>query len=252
VERVAFIVEETGERVGCLLNPESVVLTRRSGVEPQTLRGGLVTGSELADDPLRFTGGGTTRLALDLVFDVSLAGSTLRTEDVRALTGPLWSLTENTRDGGGRRQPPVVRFVWGKAWNLTGVITAIAERLEHFTAAGVPERSWVRLTMLRVDESAADVASGALPPPVPPEALPEELPPSLLENALPHELGAGAPLAGEDTPLAGERLDQLAYAYYGDPALWRLLALANGIADPLRLAAGTVIQVPTTTAGEPV
>jgi hypothetical protein len=42
----------------------------------------------------------------------------------------------------------------------------------------------------------------------------------------------------------GERLDLLAYRYYRDPALWRLLAVFNDIDDPLALASGRLLRAP--------
>ena len=49
----------------------------------------------LSDDPLLYTGGGRTELDLDLLFDVSLAGSSVATRDVRDLTRAFWDLAEN-------------------------------------------------------------------------------------------------------------------------------------------------------------
>jgi nucleoid-associated protein YgaU len=43
----------------------------------------------------------------------------------------------------------------------------------------------------------------------------------------------------------GERLDQLAFRYYGDAAGWRLLAVFNDIDDPLRLSPGRLLRVPS-------
>ena len=53
MERVAFLLERTGERIACLLNPESLVLRRRAGLRSRQSAGGLVTGAELADDLAR-------------------------------------------------------------------------------------------------------------------------------------------------------------------------------------------------------
>ncbi len=72
MEKVAFLIEDTGEHIGCLLNPETVVMTRTAGVEARRSSGGRLTGAGLADDPLMFTGGGRTELKLDLLFDVDL------------------------------------------------------------------------------------------------------------------------------------------------------------------------------------
>ena len=43
---------------------------------------------------------------------------------------------------------------------------------------------------------------------------------------------------------AGETLSALAARYYENPANWRPMLDANGIDDPRRLAAGTVLAVP--------
>src|SRR5688572_23948780 len=114
-----------------MLNPESLVMRRIAGVRPRRSAGGVVTGVGLADDPLLFTGGGTTELQLDLLFDVTLAGSTIPTEDVRQLTAPLWNLAENSTQGDPTARPPRVRFVWGKNWNIPGIVSSVAERLEY-------------------------------------------------------------------------------------------------------------------------
>jgi hypothetical protein len=245
VERVAFVIERTGERIGCMLNPESLLLRRRAGLGTRASAGGLVTGAELADDPVFFTGGGMTELLLDLLFDVTLPGSTTVTGDVRELTGPLWRLAENTGAGPELGRPPTARFVLGKAMNVRGVVAAVAERLEYFDAGGVPQRSWLRMRLLRVADSEADLEGGALPPPRLPEDLgePPVLPdgPSFVhrvisEDQTPAEDGAGG---------GGDRLDLIAYQYYGDPAQWRVLAWLNDIADPLRLGVGQILQVAT-------
>ena len=248
MERVAFLVEETGMRLGCMLNPESVVLRRRAGVRIRRSVGGLLTGNGLTDDPVLFTGGGTTELDLDLLFDVSLTGSTVRAEDVRGLTGPLWDLAENGSQPRGYGAPPQVRFVWGKEWNIPGVVIAVAERLEYFTPAGTPRRSWLRLRMRRVSEPSGTRHG------------PEEQSPSTTWATAPlakesagavlvHEItGGGAPSAtGPVEPVSDERLDQLAERYYGDARLWRLIAAFNDLDDPMRIASGELLQIPALT-----
>jgi len=188
-------------------------------------------------------------LALDLLFDVTLAGSTLKTNDVRSLTGPLWDLAENQPGELGAARPPLVRFIWGKYWNIPGVITAIAQRLEYFAEDGAPRRSWVRLRMLRTSESLA------VPQTQPAAVNPLDLVPAPPSDLAPPEIGVetiggGETMAAvEEGPVAGqpgERLDQIADTYFGDPAWWRLIAVFNGISDPLRMAAGTLLRIPNT------
>lgn len=155
MQRVAFLIEETGETLGCLLNPENLVLRRVAGVQPRRSVSGQLSGAGMSDGPLLYTGGGRTQLDLDLLFDVSLTGSSVRTNDVRDLTGPLWDLAENAAQPGSYGQMVLVRLIWGKSWNVPGVVTAVSERLEHFTSEGVPRRSWLRLRMQRVSEPRA-------------------------------------------------------------------------------------------------
>ena len=234
MERAAFLIEDTNQRLECLLNPESLVVRRVAGVRSRASLGGKLTGARLAEDPLLYTGGGRTELELDLLFDVNLAGSTPASEDVRALTAPIWNLAENAAGVESRDRPPLVRLVWGKSWNSPGIVAAVAERLEDFSASGAPQRSWLRMRLLRVNEPSARVS-----PTVDPTA---SLAPTLEAWRSDPEAAAG------NTPVhevsGDERLDEVAYQHYGDPALWRLIAEINDIADPTDLAPGSPLLIP--------
>lgn len=243
MERVAFLVEATNERLGCLLNPASLVMQRVAGVQPRSSVGGQFTGNGLPDDPLLYTGGGKTVLELHLLFDVGLAGSSIQTKDVRDLTGPLWNLAENTQSAGGSRRPPLVRFVWGKSWNIPGIVAAVAERLEDFAADGVPQRSWLSMRLWRVSETPKELGTSKQPMQL---LSPADL--DITPGSVPAEHVQGHLVN------AGERLDVIAARYYPDqatgqgPAHWRMLASFNNLADPLHIPAGSVLQVPPHTA----
>jgi nucleoid-associated protein YgaU len=242
MERVAFLVDSSGERIDCLLNPETVEVTRLAGVRPRGTANGHLTGAGLADDPLQFTGGGRTELVLDLLFDVDLVETQVRPVDVRALTRRLWMLAENSAEERGAVRPPLVRLVWGKTWNVPGVIVAVAERFDAFTIGGTPRRSWLRMKLVRVTESAAqaqaafdaELAAAATPVPAQPSQ--------------PGALPSGAVMAigdGEAEPgYTGVRFDQLANDALGSPLRWRLLAEYNRIANPFDVAPGTPLGVP--------
>lgn len=240
MERVAFLVEETGERLSCLLNPESVVIRRSAGIRPRSASGGQVAGERLSDDPLLYSGGGRTEVRLDLLFDVSLPGSTIRSEDVRNLTRPLWNLAENDPHGDPYGRPPAIRFVWGKAWNVPAVVAAVAERLERFSAAGVPGRSWLRMQLLRRPEARREEAIAAPAPSggeFAPQGTPVERGPAAGREVHLHRvLGGGS-------PAGGERIDHIAARYYGVPD-WRPIARASGIANPLDLPENVLLRVP--------
>lgn len=240
MERVAFLVEKTGERIPCLLNPTSVVVRRLAGVQPRQSSSGPLTGAALKDDPILYTGGGKTEVLLDLLFDVRVAGSSITAEDVRDLTRPLTGLAEGTEGEDGYGQVPLVRFVWGKAWNVLGVVAAIAERLEDFTASGAPQRSWLRMRFLRTADSA-----GADTKPLNDlslDHLPEEV------NVPPDEIRfhqvKGAGEAPEEEGSSGERLDEIATSHYGNPSWWRLIAAFNKIDNPSEIPPGHLLMIP--------
>jgi hypothetical protein len=266
MERVAFLVEETNERLGCLLNPESLVMRRVAGVASRRSSGGQLTGMGLRDDPLLYTGGGKTELELNLLFDVSLAGSSIQTDDVRDLTAPLWNLAENMRTANGSQRPPLVRFVWGKSWNMPGIVAAVAESLERFTANGAPQRSWLRMRLWRVNEPMKEMAAGTgfnsvrlwrVNEPM------KEMAAGTGFNSvrLPTQSFSPADLevAPENVPAdrvrvhvmsEGERLDGVAAQYYPNisasdvPMFWRLLASFNNLQDPLHIPAGFLLRIP--------
>ncbi|MGZ5443043.1 MAG: CIS tube protein [Thermoanaerobaculia bacterium] len=247
MERVAFLVEQSGARIPCLLNPESVVLRRASGVRSLRSVGGLAGAHAMADDPLLHTGGGTTEIVVDLLFDVSLVETPVAegaqpVTDVRTMTLPLWQLTEHSDPA--RSGSAIVRFVWGKTWNIRAVIAALAERLEYFDADGAPGRSWLRMRMLRVDEPDPQQQPAVAAPQAQPGAETQvvEVPPP------PATAEAPAPESPEEAPEPPpQRLDELAYQMYGDSSLWKLVAAVNGVIDPFHIPAGLALRFPPLT-----
>jgi hypothetical protein len=243
MERVAFLLEKTGERIPCLLNPANVVVRRLAGVQPRQSSSGPLTGAALKDDPLLYTGGGTTEILLDLLFDVTLAGSNLTAEDVRDLTRPLTALAEGSEGDDGYGQVPLVRFVWGKAWNVLGVVAAVAERLEYFTPNGAPRRSWLRMRLLRTDDSTRPDTE-----PLSDDLSLEDVPDK--GDVEPDDLrfhqtkGAGEGEGDEEEGSSAERLDEIAASHYGKPSWWRLIATFNNIDNPWKVAAGDLLAIP--------
>ena len=250
MERVAFLIEKTGQRIGCLLNPESLTIQRTAGVRMRDSSTGPLTGASLSDDPLLYTGGGVTEMTLELLFDTTLAPTPNTSEDVRDLTRPLWSLAENHEDADGAGEAPVVRFIWGRTWNIPGVIVAVAERFEYFTEAGIPRRSWLRMRFVRVNVQAA-------PARLVPATVPniETVLPGLGSTAVPDLEGSlevnrtvevtGGAQENEGVGVASpSRLDVLSHRYFNDPSLWRLIAWFNSVSDPLHISTGRLLRIP--------
>lgn len=242
MERVTFLIEETNESFSCLLNPESLVIRRAAGLQTRQSAGGKLTGSGLNDDPLIFTGGGRTELEMDLLFDISLATPPDVIQDVRDLTGPLWRLTENGGSG-VYGTPPLVRFIWGKSWNIPGMVAALSERLEYFTSDGTPQRSWLRMRLVRVSEQVQPEEASVPPLPEIENVSPLDVtePPDIEAEELTETIEV---TGGEGEQGEGVRLDLIAYQIYGDSSYWRWIAAYNGIEDPLSVPSGSVLRIP--------
>src|SRR5262245_20062836 len=72
MERVAFLIEQTDERVFAMINPDELVFERRSGVRMRQRDEMPLTVARRSDDPMIYVGGGVTDLTLNLLFDVDL------------------------------------------------------------------------------------------------------------------------------------------------------------------------------------
>jgi hypothetical protein len=152
------------------------------------------------------------------------------------MTRPIWALAENSADVDRQRRPPSVRFVWGRAWNVPGIVTEVAERFDRFAADGSPLRSWMRLVFVRVGQSADeeggenDELARRLPPvdlTAPPvDALAVYGDGSTDRSA---RAAGGGRIVTEVPP--GE-LGRLSMEAFGTPLLWKALLEYNRIDDP--------------------
>jgi hypothetical protein len=134
-----------------------------------------------------------------------------------------------------------VRFVWGRAWNVPGVVTEVAERFDRFAPDGSPLRSWLRLVFVRVGRSADEEGGEAYELAARLPAVDLTAPPVGAMTVLgdggraPAERGVGSPAAGPPAVPPTE-LGLLSQAAFGTPLLWKLLLEYNGIDDPARFS----------------
>lgn len=254
MERVAFLVEASGERISCLLNPEHLDARRVAGVRTRIGGGGVLAGEARADDPLIPTGGGLTEFDLRLLFDVDVANQEAaipgrsgdaseggparmpRYSDVRELTRPLWNLAENAHAVEGYSAVPTVRFIWGKCWNVPCVVLAVAERFERFTPDGMPGRSWLSLRLRRIEDPSPLL-------PVAEPATPQfEFGDAMLAKERQQESAVEVPSDPEGHPLV--RLDEIAARAYGRADLHRLIGEHNQLDDLLGIEGARVLSLP--------
>jgi len=228
MERVVFYIESTGQSVRCLLNPEGLTLQRLSGLQERTSEGRPIAHHSMSDAPLINTGAGSTTIELKIMFDVTISQRVIT--DVRTLSKPLWDLAENHQVKSEYTQPPIVRLVWGKTWNLPGIITAAAEKFESFDHDGIPKRSWMTLHFRRLSESSASSKK------------PQK---DTTQNSnITVNLTAANKIDNIEL-VPGARLDLLAEKYLGDSRKWRSIAQLNQINDPSNVTSSQMIKVPS-------
>jgi hypothetical protein len=105
MERVTFLVERTGDRIPCLLNPESLEVRRSAGIVRRRGVGGAIIGNPRTDDPLVATGGGVTEYELKLLFDVDVlaaqSGSGVLAPAAAVVPAPVDSVLAGLAEGEG-------------------------------------------------------------------------------------------------------------------------------------------------------
>ncbi len=195
-------------------NPETMKVTYANQLK--TPEG---AGDQTGPAARQFVGAGTTKLNLQLWFDVSapVPEGMAKEADVRKLTQKVAYFITPKEDG-DKLVPPAVRFIWG-SFQFDGIMEGLEESLEFFSPEGRPLRAnmTLNLSQQRITKFAFRDARG------PASA------PSLGSRPLSQALG-GASLQG----LA---------AASGKGADWQSIASANGIENPRLLQAGALIDL---------
>jgi hypothetical protein len=163
----------------------------------------------LETPPIQYIRGGSERLSLDLLLDTSDSLKNVREEYVNRLTGLM-------RINSELHAPPIVQFIWDTEI-FQGVIDNMSVSYLLFTPQGVPMRAEVALALIAYRPVEVQIAER-------PRNSPD------VEKSV--------------TFRRGDRLDLIAAGIFQDPARWRDIARANGIADPRRIPPGTQLLVP--------
>lgn len=206
----------TREAHSVMYNPEEVKLEQGNTFAEVGVPG-------LATAPVQYVRGKARTLSMELFFDTYEDGI-----DVRTHSNPVVQLL----DKDPREQaPPVLLFSLGRL-QFQCVLVDAGQRYTMFLPDGTPVRSTLSVRFQEYVRLDVDIRRGLFfgSPTV-----------SAAVNA------AGA-LIGVATSLhvtsVGDTLSGLAAAYLGDPALWRDIARANRIDDPLDLPPGRTLVIP--------
>src|SRR5687767_2444910 len=122
-------------------NPESLKVSFANQITQ-----GEGSGDRTGTPARQFVGTGTTKLSLQLWFDVSaIQPGEDQIQDVRALTQKVAYFITPKEDS-GTIKPPAVRFAWG-TFIFDGLLESMEESLEFFSSEGIPLRASVTLNI---------------------------------------------------------------------------------------------------------
>lgn len=184
-------------------NPESLKVSFANQI--QQPQGG---GDQGGGASQQFVGAGSTKLVVQLWFDVSSDTATSE-DDVRKLTRKVaYFITPQEVPGKKNKfRPPILRFVWG-SFQFDGIVESMDESLEFFSPEGRPLRASVALniTQQKIQFQLRDL------PPTPP--------------------GQDAPGVAPLTPAPpGQSLQQL-HSGNGGGGDWQSVGNANNVDNP--------------------
>jgi hypothetical protein len=217
-------LEAAGLVVVLGLNPTSLSITRRTqwqgpgsrspnGPQPASAALGQSGGSvPVGHGKLQFTKSDPAILSMKVWFDRSFDEAGTIDYEINQLQNWTCPTERITR---GVQSPPRVTFIW-RSLQFVGVITNLTITYKQFGVDGLPVRAEANI--------------------------------SIMENPR-HLLGTNPTSGGISgrrvhVISAGDTLHSVAYSEYGSPGLWRVLAEANGIDDPLRVNPGTALLIP--------
>ncbi|WP_217913370.1 LysM peptidoglycan-binding domain-containing protein [Miltoncostaea marina] len=207
----AYLRIEGGEQIDCWFNPSEYTITKANR---WTVKPVVGEGMPTAE----FGGGDAQKLQLELLFD----DADREDGDVRAVTNALFAamaVDSALASGKNSGRPPTIEFGWGSTTTFKAVCDSLSVQYLLFRPNGTPVRAKATVSLLQAEPT---VGKGPQNP-------------------------TTRGVRGLRTHVVrdGDSIQGIAHAAYGDPTLWRTVAEANGIDDPLRLPRGAVLSIPT-------
>jgi Contractile injection system tube protein/LysM domain len=202
----------SGLKIPVMFNPEEYTINREINYAQSVIPG-------LSGPVLQFVSGNMQTLEMELFLDTyeehRIGDRVVNKahDDVRGLASQITDLMNIDPTTHG---PPVLLFTWASL-SFTCVLARASQRFIMFLPDGTPVRARLQVTFnefRNVDLEAKEVKRET-----------SDFTKRYIVNQ-------------------GETLAGIAAARYGDPALWRLIALANAIDRPRPLAAGQELVLP--------
>jgi hypothetical protein len=159
----------------------------------------------------QFTAETSPVLKIKLTFDGFTKANTLDPEQAADVNKSIVFLRKLVTVNENMHRPPMCSFAWGSL-RFIGAVKQLSVNYTMFASTGKPIRATADMTIGRADNKKIALNS------------PDRTKRRVLT---------------QDTPLY-----TVAYEAYNDPGEWRRIAVANGIKNPRRLHAGTVLKIP--------
>jgi hypothetical protein len=216
--KIAYDSPSGLKSIECQFNPATLTITKSvawNAVFPSE-DGSEDTQADLNSPEMVFAGGHPAEFDLDLVFDTT----TLNNQDVRGFTNQLLQLTLMGSGDPSHidEDPPDVQFIWGEFVLFEAVIKRVQISYTLFLPSGIPVRARANVHFIQAYD--ADSSADA------------QNPTSRTDPRKTHRVQQG------------DRLDFLAYQEYGRADLWREIAQANNLNDPLDINPGQILIIP--------
>jgi hypothetical protein len=197
-------------------NPETLKVSFANQI--QTPSG---AGDQKGTPTQQFVGAGTTKLALQLWFDVNAPQEGTQILDVRKMTEKISYFITPLPDKKDKKKfiPPAVRFIWG-SFQFDGLMESLEESIEFFSSEGIPQRASMTINLMqqKIDQYAFPKGVTASRQKLPPGTRPLTPAPK------------------------GSNVQKLA-SNQGKGDNWQSVAAANGIENPRQLQPGQLIDM---------
>jgi hypothetical protein len=209
LEKAKLTNTNTGDSVDVLFNPEEYTLAREINYAQAAIPG-------LSSPLIQFVNGALQTLEMELLVDTleghpaagAKAGSDVRKQTRKVVD--LMNIDPKTH------APPIVLFAWGSL-TFTCVLARATQRFIMFRQDGIPVRARLQVTFNEFKNVELEA---------------KEIKRETADFTKRHTVGQD------------ESLSAIAYGEYGDPALWRPIAIRNGIDDPRALETGSELAIP--------
>jgi len=202
---------KAGPKIGKIdfqFNPKELTIAKSAKWGRENGKGNKSSG------PPQFVGPQPSKLNLEMFFDASATQNDSVVKTVEKLFACCVP-TDQSQDQ-KKGSPPWVLFRWGSITSFMGYISSVSAKYTLFSSSGLPIRAVVTVALeeLAGEPGRQNPTSGGL---------------------MPRRM---------HVTVEGDSLASIAYDEYGDASMWRAVAEANRIDNPLRLRAGTTLFLP--------